>query len=283
MGLAFATNNPTENEALALRLLLSCYRDGSGAEKEKDGSTRANWRQIERCVADLFGVETNENKNIFDLCAPDETSSSTFYGFSVKSKQLTLKNVKGLDNGERVYMEIANSPAKFWDALKIKLKIDETDFTSQRHPTEIGETILETVKSWHFEGKTDFESKNPGKVLELDHSVYLCLSYSKPDDQGRRLHQVHAFSLDYPSDILWKYTSNKCLSGFDPAEPSKRLIDWYALSGGQLKYYPKGTQALWKTEIFTLDMPPKTTPADKVLLYFPKYEKELEEIPIFKR
>jgi hypothetical protein len=282
MGLAFATRNPTEGDTLALRLLLSCYRDGSGAEKEKDGSTRANWRQIERCIADLFDVETNENKNIFDLCAPDEKSASVYYGFSVKSKQLTLKNIKGLDDGERVYMEIANSPAKFWDALKNKLKIDETDFTSQRRADEIGSTVLETVKSWHHEGKKNFEKENPGTTLDLESSVYLCLSYSKIDDQGNRLYQVHAFSLDYPKGIEWKFTSSKCLTGFDPDEPEERIIDWYALSGGQLKYYPKGSQAVWKTKTFLLEAPPNVTPADKVRSYFPQHEKKLQGIKIFK-
>ena len=60
MGLAFATRKPTADEVKLLRKMLSTYRDGSGTERESDGSTRPGWRQMERCLAELLGSEGAE-------------------------------------------------------------------------------------------------------------------------------------------------------------------------------------------------------------------------------
>ena len=35
------------------------------------------------------------------------------------------------------------------------------------------------------------------------------------------------------------------------------LFEWYGESGGQLKYYPLAENALWKSEIFSLEPLPK--------------------------
>lgn len=275
MSRAFATKDPSNYETELLRLLLSCYRDGSGAERERDNSTRANWRQIERCFADLFEVQTNEDKNIFDLFAPSETNHNIWYGFSVKSKQLSAKKFHDLEKGSRVYMEIANSPAKFWDAVKLHLGLSENDFSQRKNPTEIGRIVIQTVKNWHEEGKVNFDSSNKGQVLNLDFSVYLSLSYSSIDELGNRFYQAHSFSLDLPENLHWEYSSDKCLTAYDPNFPSDRLFDWYALSGGQLKYYPKGTAALWKSRVFKLEKPDPLSSIKKVGLLFPESYKNL--------
>ena len=127
MGLVYATHNASEQELTLFTALLSIYRDGSGAERESDGSTRANWRQIERCVADLVGAQTSE-----DIA----------YGYSVKSKQLSTREFSRLVNGGRVYMEISNSPAKFWAEIESSYGLNEDSFRNQQEPEKIGNKVI---------------------------------------------------------------------------------------------------------------------------------------------
>jgi hypothetical protein len=269
MGLAYATRPPTAEEDKRLRLLLSTYRDGTGNQREKDNTTRANWREIERCICELLSGGGGEDKHIFDLIARDDAKDSVGYGFSVKSKQLSSSAFSRLDIDSRVYMEIANSPAKFWAAIKSQHGYTEADFRNQLHAKKIGRSVIETVVEWHKEGTESYERAHPGLKIDLKHSRYLCVSYSddKPD---LRRYQVHAFHLDYLPNMTWKYTSSACLTGYDPQHPDERLIDWYGLSGGQLKYYPLATNAVYKSKVFTLLKPSKQfTILDKAKAYFP--------------
>lgn len=271
MGLVYATRDAKPEEILLFRSLLSIYRDGSGAEREKNGSTRANWRQIERCVADLVNSTTNEDKNIFDVSAPDESNNSKFYGYSVKSKQLSKNAFDNLSSDGRVYMEIANSPAKFWDDIEREHGLNEDAFRKKQEPQKIGNTIVQTVMKWHREGKQQFDSANNGNHLDLDGSNYFCLSYSQQDEPDEKEYQIHIFSLDYPENIVWKYTSAKCLRGYDPSDPKVALIDWYGVSGGQLKYYPKAKYARYASPVFKLHSPPHISAIEKAKIYFPEH------------
>lgn len=271
MGLAYATQNATGDELKLFQALLSIYRDGSGAEREKDGSTRANWRQIERCVADLLNSTTSEDKNIFDVIAKDQSNSRVSYGYSVKSKQLSAKAFSSLSSGGRVYMEIANSPALFWDEIRHRHNLTESAFRAKTNPQQIGDTLVATVTKWHKAGKRDFESANPGCRLELSISNYFCLSYSENENPNNREYQVHIFPLEYPNNIVWQYSSDKCLRGFDPNHATEPLLDWYGLSGGQLKYYPKTTYARYKSPVFKLLAPPQKSAREKVEIYFPHH------------
>jgi hypothetical protein len=267
MSLAYATRNPTIREDLIFSLLLSTFRDGTGNQREPDGSTRASWREIERCVAELLNAVGGEDKGIFDVVATDPTAPIA-YGFSVKSKQLSRTTVDTLDSGGRVYMEIANSPAKFWDEITRVYGLNEAHFGDQRNAESIGNCLIALVESWHQQGKSDFESKNPTLKLDLSQSRYLCVSYSK-DEPNERLYQVHAFSLKYPKNLRWQYSSESCLTAFDPSDPSQRLLDWYGLSGGQLKFYPRGDTAVFRSSKFKLRKPNKTfSVMDKARAYF---------------
>ncbi|WP_293943389.1 hypothetical protein, partial [Sphingomonas sp.] len=218
--------------------MLSTYRDGSGTERDPDGFTRANWRQMERVVAELFtGEPPPESKSIFDVIAPSLETARLSYGLSIKSKQLSKRNFDGLSGGARTYMEIANSPAKMFDALERKHSLTIEDFRAGADPNVVGSCVLATVNEWHEEGKVLFERANKGHVLDLLHSIYLCLSYREWQDGRPRLFQFHAFPLVFPTDIEWEYRG-KALKGYDPEAPNEVLFDWYAQSGGQLKYYP---------------------------------------------
>ena len=270
MTCVFANRAPTLSEVNLFRLMLSTFRDGSGNEMEDDGSTRPNWRELERCVAALVNASTNENKCIFDVIARGENASDKYYGYSVKSKQLSPNKFGELSSSGRVYMEIANSPAKFWDAIQQNLNLAEVDFRSGNGASDIGNCVINLVEQWHLEGKTNFEASHPNGTLDLANSIYFCLSYSKNSLSNNRLFQVHAFKLAYPKDMIWTYKSDKCLSGYDAKHPTEVLVDWYGLSGGQLKYYPRADSAIFSSPVFSLLSPQNTISLeDKARSYFP--------------
>src|SRR4051812_30883777 len=100
---AFRDRPPTAQELERLRLVLSVFRDGSGNTQMPDGSKRADWRQVERAIAEVFGGVTAESKAVFDIDFP--TDDALPYGASVKTS-LRRKD-------DRVLMEMANSPALF--------------------------------------------------------------------------------------------------------------------------------------------------------------------------
>ena len=270
MGLMFATRNPTDGEHKHIRALLSTYRDGTGNQREADGTTRANWREIERCIAEVVLGPASEDKHIFDIIAPDDCNSQLLYGLSIKSKQLSKKTFLALPTTGRVYMEVANSPAKFWGDVRNFHGHTEREFDRMQYPMEIGECVLASVRKWHHEGKQQYEALHPGRTLDLDNSRYLCVSYSEAVDPSERYYQIHSFSLDYPVGIRWSYKSNRCLTGYDPAFPAEALFDWYGSSGGQLKYYPRATTALYTSPVFKLLQPSsRLTLTDKAKVYFP--------------
>ena len=270
MGLMFATRNPTAAETKHIRALLSTFRDGSGNQREADGSTRASWREIERCLAEAVKGPGGEDKQIFDVIAPDDADPNIAYGLSIKSKQLSRKAFLALPTIGRVYMEVANSPAKFWAEVSEAQGHGEQEFGKMMHADSIGDTVLSLVRRWHLEGKQLYEKTHPGKRLDLEHSRYVCVSYSEEINPNERMWQIHSFPLDYVADIAWEYKSKRCLTGSDPAHPEEALFDWYGLSGGQLKYYPRASEAVFSSPTFKLLPPPNSiTLTDKAKVYYP--------------
>ena len=253
MTFPFATRAPTSAEVEAIRLMLSTFRDGSGTERDGDGTTRPNWRQIERVFAELFtGEPAPENKGIFDVTVPSLDDPKLLYGLSIKSKQLPKRQFDRLSVDSRTYMEVANSPAKMFDALHANHGIGVQDFIDGRDPDVIGNCVLKTINEWHEEGKKQYERLHHARRIDLDHSVYICLSYRQWDDSAPRRFQIHSFSLQFPENIRWRY-KGKALRGYDPKHPGEVIFDWYAQSGGQLKYYPRASDALFSSAPFVLE------------------------------
>jgi hypothetical protein len=60
------------------------------------------------------------------------------------------------------------------------------------------------------------------------------------------------------------------LRGYDPTYPDEVLVDWYGLSGGQLKYYPRASEAKHYTEQFQLLLPKMVSISEKASVYWPK-------------
>jgi hypothetical protein len=260
MSIPFLTRAPTDVELRKLRLFLSVFGDGSGQEKDKSG-TRAGWRDLERVVSELVGGEALEKKHVFDVLVPSTQSSGMVYGISVKSKCLgTAQKIETLDATGRVYMELTNSPAKLWSPLKAK-DIMEDHWGNTGHAQIMGESILETVHQWYAESGIS--------NVDLSRSVHLVASYSKPRGDAERLYQFHSFRLGFPTGIRWAFSSNRCLRGFDPAHPEETLFDWYALSGGQLKYYPRASTAIYSSPVFSLLSPPVLSISERSKSYWP--------------
>jgi len=259
MSIPFVSRSATPQELTKLKLLMSTFTDGSGYEKNSDGTTRPGWRDFERIIAELVNGEAPEGKSIFDITVPSTVNDNHTFGISVKSKGFSKNKFAELLTTGRVYMELCNSPARLWEPLK-NIGIFEVDFENQTKATEIGNSVLDTVHSWYL---------NSGITnINLQNSVHLTISYEKIKDKPP-IFQIHAFSLDFPENIQWAYKSKKCLMGFDPEYPDEVLFDWYALSGGQLKYYPKALKALYSSNQFGLEEAPVINISDKAKAYWP--------------
>ena len=71
---AFLTRSPKPAELSLLKKFLGSYRDGSGNNREDDGTARADSRQIERCFSELLHGRTTENKSFYDFVVESNES-----------------------------------------------------------------------------------------------------------------------------------------------------------------------------------------------------------------
>lgn len=266
MSVAFLTRAPTLHETERLRLALSTFCDGSGMVCLDSGATLPGWRDAERLVAELLAGAALENKGVFDVIVSSTQHPDTDYGLSIKCKEQPQAVLRPADG--RAYLELANSPAKFWKQLGL-LGITETDFRARSNAQTMGDSILSTVQSWHAAAASQHKLATR-RTLDLASSAYLSLSCTS-DIGPNREYQWHSFPLSFPSPITWTYNSDKCLRGFDRLNPTEPLFDWYGLSGGQLKYYPRVSSARYKSVRFRLESTPggARSLGDKAARYWP--------------
>jgi hypothetical protein len=264
MSLAFVDRPPTLEEFEKFRLILSTYQDGFGMLVTKDGKSFPGWRDFERSVAAAFGGVTQESKAIFDVLIPN-TSGTVQYGISCKMRS----ELNRLEKDGRITIELSNSVKKFQDHLALE-GIEPQQYT--KHTTEIGRGLVELVEKW----KESVSLRRGGQV-DLEKSCYLTLMYNKA-----RFYQLFWFSLQLPdpSSLHWYYPDVKHkgkkkiaghLNGDD--KTGGRVFEWYSSSGGQLKYYPLASSAIWASERFKLEPIPKKKIVDlatKAKTYFPK-------------
>jgi hypothetical protein len=278
MNVAMLTSAPTPEQIKKIQLLLSVFMDGSGQETDKHG-TRPGWRDMERAVGVWLEGRNPANKEVFDVIVsvPTPEGKTRAVGVSAKSKELKRLGALGdLATSGRVYMELCNSPAKLWAPL-IESGITEADFKAKRRAQEIGSLILGVVRRWHNDYKILFERENPTVEFDLTSSAFLTLSYKTRAD-GERSFQLHSFDLDFPEGISWQYATERCLRGFDPANEKEVLFDWYGLSGGQLKYYPRASLSRFATPPFELIAPPREMSlCERAARYWPSEWKECGE------
>lgn len=232
---------PTKREVERLRLILSTYQDGTGMLAGKNGMTLPGWRDFERAVALAFNGEAQESKAIFDVLLPSEDRLPVSYGLSCKMRG-ELNNIK---TKGRVLLELSNSAGQFWEHLRTK-SIEQSNYRSR--PLDVGVSLIEVVERWH-----DAVSIECGGNVDLSRSYYLVLSWNRAGH-----YQLHQFRLTMPNanKLRWHFPTNKNgsagrrLTGDDQ---TGTLFEWYGESGGQLKYYPLATNAIWVSEIFQLE------------------------------
>ena len=237
--------SPAEFEVL--RLILSTYRDGSGQNVVKpSGASMPGFRDFERALAVVSGGSATENKGIFDVVVPADPLP---YGLSAKMAKLQPAKNKCS------FMELANSAAKFrehWLSLQINW------FTE---PMLAGPALVDLVTSWHL-------AEAGG--IDVGGSRYVILAH---DGRWEKF-QLSAFPLTLKQanpigDIEW-LAEGKSLNGYlDDDGRRHRLWQCYPNSGGQLKYYPLLKWAEWITDLFTLEVPPVGSPAQRAAEYFP--------------
>lgn len=256
---SLSAKNPTPQQVEKIRLLLSTYQDGTGQQATKNG-TLPNWRDFERAVSIAMNGDGTENKSLFDVVVRPRGAHA--HGISCKMRsELRSAYTKGV-----VYLEVSNAAGEFWDVLR-EIGINTTTEMSAR-AGEAGEAIVGLVEQWAEDAKAS-------ESVSLDESYYLVLLWSSRSIE----YQLFQLALDLPdpSDLDWCVRKSKtkegsgCLVG---SHEGRVLIEWYGNSGGQLKYYPKVSEALWKSELFSLEPLPFTENgygiAQKARTFFPE-------------
>lgn len=255
MSRAFLNRDPTSTELLLLKKFLASYRDGSGSNREKNGTSRADSRQIERCFAELLHGRTTENKHFYDfVLESNEDGGIAVRGASVKSKE--IKNLPDFRRTEkrlamRSHLEISNSSAKDW-ALCMELGLSEEDFRAHRRAEDFGNVILrrQTVERENSERSYLESHTGDSRRFIASDSVFISVMYS-PSSRDDREWLISSFSVLLPP-ANWSFRS-KALVGKDA--DGGILYEWYALSGSQFKYYPKISSRLNGTDLFDVPSP----------------------------
>lgn len=269
---AFLTRAPNINELGLLKKFLGSYRDGSGNNKEKDGSTRADSRQIERCFSELLHGTTTENKSFYDFVVEsNESGGIAVRGASIKSKEIKdLVDYKNTLSRKflRAHLELSNSSAKDWK-LCAKHGLTKDDFESHKKAEEFGKVILlrQDIERETSEAKY-IKKRREGNVFFVeDDSVFISLLYSPVNKGGERKWLVSSFSIKLPQPTEWGFRENgNCVVGKD--SKGEVLYEWYALSGSQFKYYPRLSDRIHGTDLFELPRPAVETLRQKVSKLF---------------
>ena len=251
---AFLTRQPNAAEMALLRKFLATYRDGTGGNRETDGSSRADSRQIERCFAELLYGRTTENKAFYDFVVEfNEDGGVAVRGASIKSKEITkLRLYPQQAQTMRAHLEISNSSAKDW-ALCHEMGLTEDHFRDCQHAEEFGNAILRRQQLERQASEAAYLAELPAatKSFVSSECVFISALYS-PAHNGERAWLVSAFSVLLPPPATWEIIG-RALVGKDT--DGKRLYEWYALSGSQFKYYPKLSSRLNGTSLFEVPKP----------------------------
>lgn len=251
MNLPVRDRELTQTELERIRLLLSTFRDGSG-QRVKAGFM-PDFLSFERVCAFVVGGKTNENKGVFDVEVPGGPQRRP-WGISCKMATAQPKS------NCCWFMELSNSAKYLHDALEVAEILDWKVSAEAAGPI-----LVKTVESWHESARSDYD---------VDASKYLLLTH----DSRWEKFQIVCFDLNVltrakPHEIKWVVEGRdnpSSVAGYiETANGSHRLWQWYANSGGQLKFYPPKEWENWSTEEFELSTPPIKTMKDRVDEYWP--------------
>lgn len=249
----FLNRDPSQSELDLLRKFLGSYRDGSGNNRELDGSTRADSRQIERCFAELLHGKTTENKAFYDFVVEsNESGAIAVRGASIKSKEIKkLSEFKGNKN-LRAHLEISNSSAKDWKLCNER-GLTTKDWQEKRYPDQFGSVILDRQKLERESSERAYIEQNRDAERIFIHSdcVFISVMYSPIESKDRHwLVSIFPVLLPPPSEWIFRGSS---ITGVDV--DGETIYEWYALSGSQFKYYPRMCDRTLGTGLFTLPKP----------------------------
>jgi hypothetical protein len=271
--LPFVHRDPTVDETERLRLAFSTFRDGSGMLKDKvGGGTWPGWRDFERAIAAVLGGDATEDKQVFDVLVPCSAAPNQDYGISVKShiREPSLKKQ------DRVYIELSNANATFWDQLVIS-GIPRSEY-GIINADNVGNCLLSTVTSWCAATPSE-HLKSTKRHLILKDSIYLSISCDKGAPGQPRVYHMHSFGINFPPGIKWSYLIRPSakkppklpsLHGYDPSNPLEKLFSWHPSSGGQLKWYPRTTTCLYSSAPFSLQPTKVVDVTQRAARCFPK-------------
>ena len=269
----FLSSDPTPDQLRALVKYLSTFRDGSGNIRENDPekTTRADSRQIERCLAELFGVKPPENKSYYDFAVEiNKGGGVAISAASVKSKEVErlrdFRDTKARKN-LRAYLEIANASAKDWRLCR-EMGLTEDHFREHKHASKFGAAILQRQSDERAvaEAKIQLQRKHSAhRVVDANASVFLSVMYSPMDTHYQRDYLVSSYPIVLPSPERWEFRS-KALVGFD--KDGGVLYEWYALSGSQFKYYPLINNRKYGSNLFQLLQPAQESLHQKAVRMF---------------
>ncbi len=262
MSVPFIERSPTEEEVELLRLTLSTFQDGSGMINLGNGETLPGWRDFERAIAWTFDGLALESKAIYDVLLSVPENPRLSYGISCKSRQeLRLVDLDG-----RVTIELSNAAGEFWDMLRV-LDIHEQNYAA--HAERAGHALIQRVSEWH--SAVDVRQ---GGVVITEQSVFLSLQYKRKN----REYQLFQFPIQLPDpdQIEWSVFGRHLIGKLE----GQVILEWYGLSGGQLKYYPHQDTAAWKSARFWLEPLPQDLEAgvrNKIRTYFPERWERLQK------
>ena len=228
--------------------MLSTFRDGSGQIVLRDGDSMPGFRDFERAMAAVTYGYAREDKGIFDVWVP--TGDGLPYGISCKMA------VAQPAHAESSFMELSNSAAKFHAALARR------SINWRHDPEAAGEALVDTVMSWH-EAVAD--------EVDLEGSRYAVLDH----DRNWEVFSVKVFPLDLRTahpidDVYWEALERRLDGWIDVDGRAHRLWQWYADSGGQLKYYPPLIWGEWSSPEFMLERPAAVSLRSRAIDYFPE-------------
>lgn len=262
MSVPFIERPPTAQEIELLRLTLSTFQDGSGMINLGSGETLPGWRDFERAIAWTFDGLALESKAIYDVLLPVPESPGLSYGISCKSRQ----ELRLVDQDGRITIELSNAAGEFWDMLRA-LDIHEQNYAA--HAERAGQALIQRVSEWH----SAVDVSRGGGVITA-RSIFLSLQYQRKN----REYQLFQFPIQLPDpkQIEWAVFGRHLIGRL----AGRVILEWYGLSGGQLKYYPHQDTAAWKSERFWLEPLPQDLEAgvrNKIRTYFPERWERLQK------
>lgn len=221
-----------------MRLLLSTFKDGSG--QLVSAGYMPDYLSFERVTAIVCGGSTTENKGIFDVTVPGGAGRKPF-GISCK---MTATQPATRPSW---FMELSNSAKKFADAFKA------AGVEWEKEPSQAGPIMVRLVESWH---------RAVANEVDVSASKYLLLTH----DSRWQNFEIASLDLDLQrldpaKHVRWTTEGRNgtisSLAGYVTlrGRESHRLWQFYANSGGQLKYYPPIGWEEWRSGPFQLEQP----------------------------